>query len=51
MKKTYIKPAMYVVKLQQQQIICTSGPGDYNERNLNMRGGDGCQIDNEDDVF
>jgi len=24
MKKTYMKPAMQVVKLQQQHIICTS---------------------------
>lgn len=25
MKKTYLKPTMMVVKLQQQGIICTSG--------------------------
>ena len=47
MKKEYIKPAVQVVKLQQQHIICTS-PGDYNDRTLGMPGG---QVDNEEEVF
>ena len=33
MKREYMKPAMRVVKLQQQHIICTS-PGGYNNQSL-----------------
>lgn len=47
MKKEYIKPTVQVVKLQQQHIICTS-PGGYNDRTLDMPGG---QVDDEEDVF
>lgn len=49
MKKEYLKPAMQVVKIQQQQIICTSSPGAQS-----LTGTDGfILIDdglNEDDV-
>ncbi len=47
MKKQYMKPTMRVVKIQQQQIICTS-PGGYDNHSLGMQGG---TIDDEDDVW
>ena len=47
MKKDYIKPSIQVVMLQQQYIICTS-PGDLDNQNLGMPGG---QIGNEGDVI
>ena len=47
MKKTYMKPAMQVVKIQQHGIICTS-PGGYDSQSLQMRGG---AIDDEEDVW
>ena len=30
MKKTYLKPSMQVVKLQQRHILCGSGSDGYN---------------------
>ena len=50
MKKLYEKPAMRVVTIQQQHIICTS-PGGYEGRGLQMRGGDEYQIDDEEYVW
>lgn len=47
MKRQYEKPTMRVVKIQQQQIICTS-PGGYDGQSIGMRGG---TIDDEEDVW
>ena len=47
MKKQYEKPAMRVVKIQQQHIICTS-PGGLDGQNIQMRGG---TINDEEDVW
>ena len=50
-KQAYMKPAMCVVKIQQQHIICTTTNG-YNGRSLQMRGGsEDYQIDDEDAVW
>ena len=50
MKKTYIKPSMTAVRLQQQHIICTS-PGGYGGQGVPTRGGSGNRITDEDYVW
>jgi hypothetical protein len=51
MKKEYMIPAMRVVRIQQQHIICTS-PGGYNSQPVQMhRGSSEEQIDDEKDVW
>lgn len=47
MKKAYEKPAMRVVRIQQQHIICTS-PGGYDGHTVGIQGG---TIDDEEDVW
>lgn len=47
MKKSYMKPTLRVVKIQQHRIICTSP----NKQSLQMRGGIGNQIDDEEYVW
>lgn len=47
MKKQYEKPAMRVVKIQQQSIICAS-PGGYDGKSVAMPGG---TVDDEEDVW
>ena len=51
-KQAYTKPAIRVVKIQQQQIICNS-PNGYSGQTLQMhRGGtSNDQIDDEDKVW
>ena len=39
MKKSYIQPSITVVRLQQQHIICTSDPRDYDSQSLSIPGG------------
>ena len=48
MKKTYIKPTIQVVKLQQRSHILAGSPNGYDSQSLDIPGG---QIDNEGDVF
>ena len=48
MKKTYIQPSITVVRLQQQNIICTSDPRDYNSQSLSIPSG---EINNESFVW
>ena len=43
-------PAMCVVRIQNQYIICTSSGG-YSSQGLQMRSGSGNQIQSEDDVW
>ena len=47
-KQAYMKPAMGVVKILQQHVICTSSGG---SQSLQMRSGSGNQIQSEDDVW
>lgn len=47
MKRQYEKPAMRVVRIQQQHIICTS-PGGYDGRSVGIQGD---TIDDEEDVW
>jgi hypothetical protein len=47
MKKEYMKPAMSVVRIKQQHIICTSS-GSYNGQSIKMQSG---SIDDEDYVW
>jgi hypothetical protein len=47
-KQAYMKPAMRVVKFQQQYIICTSSGG---SQSLQIRSGSGNQINSEEDVW
>ena len=49
-KKIYMKPAMRVVRIRHQHIICTS-TGDYDKRSLQMHSGSGNQIEEEEDVW
>ena len=46
--KTYIQPEITAVCLQQQHIICTSGPGDLDGESLSIPGG---TITNESSVW
>lgn len=48
MKKAYEKPAMRVVRIQQQHIICTS-PGGYGGRSVGIQSSG--TIDDEEDVW
>ncbi|MBO4840352.1 MAG: hypothetical protein J5524_04550 [Bacteroidaceae bacterium] len=46
--KTYIQPQVTAVRLQQQHIICTSGPGDLDGQSLSIPNG---TITNESSVW
>lgn len=49
-KQAYMKPAMRVVKIQYQHIICTSS-NDYSGKSMQMHSGSGNQIQSEEDVW
>lgn len=48
MKREYMKPAMRVVRIQHQHIICTS-PG--SQMNMRMYSGSSKQTEDEEDVW
>ena len=50
MKRQYMKPAMQVVKLQQQHIICSS-PDGYDSKSLDTYRDDGDEVTDEGDIF
>ena len=49
-KQAYMKPAMRVVKIQQQHIICAS-PDNLDGQSLQMYDGDDYQIESEENVW
>ena len=50
MKRQYMKPAMQVVKLQHQHIICSS-PDGYDSKPLDTYRDDGDEVIDEGDIF
>ena len=50
MKKTYLTPEILEVCLQHHGIICTS-PNGYDGKSINMSGGTGNQISDENSVW
>ena len=50
MKRQYMKPAMRVVKIQHQHIICVS-PAGYDGKSLGTHRSSGDKITDDDEIF